>query len=111
MSKTQFIQGNLRLLLLQLLVNNGKMYGYEIMAALESASKGNISVSETGLYKSLQHARDAQLIKETTAIVAGRQRRYFQITAAGKNYVQQETELLKEQYALFQKILKFKLKK
>src|SRR2546430_16101961 len=81
---TELLKGTLALLILSLLSRRA-MYGYEIAATVHRDTDGAFTWREGSLYPSLHKMEQAGLIvgeweeKET-----GRKRRYYHITAAGR---------------------------
>ncbi len=111
MESNKIIKGSLRTVILQLLLNNGKMYGYEITRAVKEGSKGKTKITEAALYPTLHklEANDYLDVEEQT--VDGRTRKYYKLTRKGKKEADTELEILKEAMASLQKILKYRLKR
>lgn len=111
MENTQIIKGSLRTVILQLLLNNGKMYGYEITRAVAESSKGKTKITEAALYPTLHKLEAADLVTVEPKTVDGRTRKYYKLTRNGKKEAGTELETLKEAIASLQKILKYQLKR
>ena len=85
-SKSQFLKGCARTLVLQLL-SERSMYGYELAAALAQRSEGIFSLGQGTLYPllySLESKRLIEVAREEEAPGSGRRRRYYRVTRAGR---------------------------
>lgn len=97
-------------IILQLLQNNGRMYGYEITKAVRDSSKGKTKITEAALYPALHKLEEAGFLEAESEIVEGRVRKYYKLTRQGKKEAVFQSDALKESILSLQKILKFKLK-
>lgn len=80
----QLLKGTLPLLVLQLL-DRDDLYGYELIKTLEDASGGVFRFGEGSLYPVLHSLeRDGGLRSYWRDSAAGRKRKYYAITAAGR---------------------------
>lgn len=110
MDSNKIIKGSLSTIILQLLQNNGHMYGYEITKAVSDSSKGKTKVTEAALYPALHRLEEAGILETEAEIVEGRIRKYYKLSRKGKKEAAVQLEALKESIASLQKILKYKLK-
>ncbi len=84
MYSSELIKGTLKTIILKLLSENDKMYGYEITQKVKELTGGKIQLTEGALYPTL-HALEAQGILTTKAVnVGNRIRKYYSITKTGK---------------------------
>ncbi len=109
MQPEKVIKGSLSTVVLQLLHNNGKMYGYEITKAVADASKGKTKITEAALYPTLHKLQSDGFLKVTTKNVLGRERKYYALTKIGSKELAIQLENLKEAIAALQKILKYEI--
>ena len=79
----QQIKGHLEALVLAIL-EAGPAHGYSIIESLRSNSAGLFDLPEGTIYPALHRLEDAGLVKSTREIVDGRQRRIYQLVAAGQ---------------------------
>lgn len=85
MYSNELIKGTLKTIVLKLLSDGGKMYGYEITQKVKELTGGKIQLTEGALYPTL-HAMEAQGILTTEVVnVGNRIRKYYTITQTGKN--------------------------
>ncbi len=110
MEANKIIKGSLSVIILQLLQNNGRMYGYEIAKAVMDGSKGKTKITEAALYPALHKLEEAGLLDTESEIVEGRIRKYYKLSRKGKKESVIQLEALKESMLSLQKILKYKLK-
>ena len=84
MYSTELIKGTLKTIILKLLSDNDKMYGYEITQKVKDLTGGKIQLTEGALYPTL-HAMEAQGILTTDVVnVGNRIRKYYSVTPSGK---------------------------
>lgn len=107
MNPEKVIKGSLSTVILQLLVNNGKMYGYEITKAVFEASKGKTKITEAALYPTLHKLLESGFLKVSLKSVQGRERKYYNLTKAGKKEAALQLENIKSAITSLQKILKY----
>jgi PadR family transcriptional regulator PadR len=85
MYSSELIKGTLKTIILSLLSNEEKMYGYEITQKVKDRTGGKIQLTEGALYPTL-HALEAQGILSTEVVnVGNRLRKYYSITPTGKS--------------------------
>lgn len=95
MHSSELIKGTLKTIILKLLKEKGKMYGYEITQCVKVLSRDSIQLTEGALYPSL-HALELEGILTTESIIVnGRARKYYQLTAIGKSTAEQKIDALK----------------
>jgi DNA-binding PadR family transcriptional regulator len=110
MEANKIIKGSLTVIILQLLQNNGRMYGYEIAKAVMDGSKGKTKITEAALYQALHKLEEAGLLDTESEIVEGRIRKYYKLSRKGRKESIVQLETLKESILSLQKVLKYKVK-
>ena len=84
MYSKELTKGTLLPIILKLISENDKMYGYEITQKVKEMTKGKIDISEGAMYPIL-HKLEADGILETEKVYIGKRvRKYYRITASGK---------------------------
>lgn len=102
---SELIKGTLKTIILKLLKDNKRMYGYEITQTVKELTKGKIQLTEGALYPSL-HALEAEGILTTeTEYIGKRVRKYYTLSTAGKNHTQERISELAD----FMETLRFLL--
>ena len=105
MYSSELIKGTLKTIVLNLLKDNNKMYGYEISQKVRSMTDDKIQITEGALYPTL-HALEKQGDVTTEKVYIGKRvRKYYILTDQGKNTM---TERVNE-FADFMKTMKFLL--
>lgn len=90
MYSSELIKGTLKTIILKLLSENDKMYGYEITQKVKELTGGKIQLTEGALYPTL-HALEANGILTTNAVnVGNRIRKYYTITPTGKSLAEEK---------------------
>ncbi len=84
MYSSELIRGTLKTIVLKLLKEEGKMYGYEMTAKVRELTDGKIQITEGALYPTL-HALEADGIVTTETVHIGRRvRKYYKLTTEGR---------------------------
>jgi PadR family transcriptional regulator PadR len=83
MNANPMLKGTLQTIILKLLEDNSRMYGYEITQKVKEASAGEIMLTEGALYPALHKLEGEGLLQTTTEIVDGRARKYYSLTEQG----------------------------
>lgn len=79
----QHIKGSLNAIVLKLLADNGRMYGYEITQKVKELTTDGIQITEGALYPLLHKLEAEEILIAKTEKVDGRVRKYYEITSKG----------------------------
>ena len=94
MYSKELLKGTLSAIILKLLGEKGKMYGYQITQLVKELSDDKILLKEGSLYPALHKLRDDGLIEVETENIGKRVRHYYSLTAKGmKIKSEKEAEL------------------
>lgn len=85
MHSPELLKGTLQTILLKMLKDHGKMYGYEITQRVKELSDGRILLTEGALYPSLHKLEADGLLKTETVMLGKRVRKYYTLTPEGKS--------------------------
>lgn len=80
----QLFKGSLTTILLKLLSENEKMYGYEITKKVMELSAGKMILTEGALYPSLHKLEADGLLEVKVENIGNRNRKYYSLTKQGK---------------------------
>ena len=81
---SELIKGTLKTIVLKLLADNKKMYGYEITQRVKELTLDRIQLTEGALYPTL-HALEAEgLLTTETEYIGKRIRKYYSLSPNGK---------------------------
>src|SRR6266567_2477961 len=84
MHSPELLKGTLQTILLKVLKDHGKMYGYEITQRVKELSDGRIMLTEGALYPSLHKLEAEGLLKTEVVSIGKRIRKYYVLTGTGK---------------------------
>ncbi|WP_319229643.1 PadR family transcriptional regulator [Draconibacterium orientale] len=84
MQKNNLYKGSLSTIVLSLLKEQGKMYGYQITREVEKITSGQLKVTEGALYPTLHKLEAKGLLSVEMTKVNNRVRKYYYITEKGK---------------------------
>jgi len=105
MESREFIRGILKPLILSLLSNRKRMYGYEITQKVAELSKGDIKLTYGALYPILYKLEADGSLVTTTEIVDNRVRKYYSLTPAGKKMAKVKVSELQRFTGILQAII------
>ncbi|WP_298515497.1 PadR family transcriptional regulator [uncultured Kordia sp.] len=83
MGNSKLYKGSLHTIILKLLEENGKMYGYEITQKVKEITKGELQITEGALYPALHKLESEDLLDVEVAKVDNRMRKYYKLTEKG----------------------------
>jgi DNA-binding PadR family transcriptional regulator len=91
MYSKELTKGTLQPIILTIINNKGRMYGYEITQEVKKMTAGKIDISEGALYPIL-HKLEAKKVLETEKVYLGKRiRKYYKVTKEGKKTVESVT--------------------
>ena len=83
MYSKELIKGTLQTIILKLLSEHEKMYGYEITQKVKELSDGKIAITEGALYPTLHRLEAEGLLSTEKVNIGKRVRKYYMLTAQG----------------------------
>ncbi|RXF67654.1 PadR family transcriptional regulator [Arcticibacter tournemirensis] len=92
MSTNGMLKGSLQTIILKLLKENEKMYGYEITQKVKEITNGEIKLTEGSLYPSLHKMEAEGILSTSTEMVENRVRKYYSLTKEGLEEVESKLE-------------------
>ena len=104
-SKSQLFKGALTTIILQVLNEHGRMYGYEITRLVKEKTDGQLQLTEGALYPALHKLESSGMLTSQTEQVNGRARKYYEITKNGKK----EFEIKLEEFSGYFRQMQFLL--
>ncbi len=93
MYSKELLKGTLSVIILNLLAENGRMYGYEIFKRVKDLSDEKILLKDGSLYPALQKMTKDGLLSYKEEYIGKRVRKYYYLTPMGK---EKNVLLLKE---------------
>lgn len=90
MHSTELLKGTLQTIVLKVLADHGRMYGYEITQRVKDLSEGTIQLTEGALYPTLHKMEAEGLLQTETVHVGKRIRKYYSLTKEGVTTVEEK---------------------
>ena len=81
---TELLKGTLKTIVLKLLADNRKMYGYEITQRVKELTQDKIQITEGALYPTLHALEADKLVTTEVEYIGKRVRKYYILSSAGK---------------------------
>lgn len=81
---SQLYKGSLTTIILKLLNEQDKMYGYELTKKVKELSNGEINITEGALYPALHKLEADGMLEVQMEDVGNRKRKYYSLTKQGK---------------------------
>ena len=105
MSNSKLYKGSLSTIILKLLGNGEKMYGYEITQKVKSLTQGELVITEGALYPALHKLESEGLLTVEVMKVDNRLRKYYKLTGDGKKESVSRLEELQRYIETMQQIV------
>lgn len=96
MISKELLKGSLRSIVLKLLAENHRMYGYEITQKVEELTEGKIKLTFGALYPILHKLETDGAVVTESEITNGRVRIYYKLTKTGKSFAKEKMKELQE---------------
>ncbi|MGF1555732.1 PadR family transcriptional regulator [Paucihalobacter sp.] len=109
MSNSKLYKGSLNTIILKLLSQHDKMYGYEITQKVKALTKGELNITEGALYPALHKLEAGGLLDVEVAKVDNRMRKYYKLTESGTKETVIKMEALADYINTMQALLHPKL--
>ncbi|MFD2724800.1 PadR family transcriptional regulator [Hyunsoonleella rubra] len=94
MENNSLYKGSISTIILKLLNEHDRMYGYEIAQRIKEITKGELKITEGALYPALHKLEAQGLVDVEFKKVANRMRKYYTLTELGtKETVERLAEL------------------
>lgn len=103
--QTELLKGTLTTLVLKILAENGRMYGYELTQLVKERTQGRIVLKEGSLYPMLHKLLDDGMITAEEEYIGKRVRRYYSITPTGSVKAAEQVNYVLEFFDMMQNLL------
>ena len=87
MYSTSMIKGTLQPIILKLLKERKRMYGYEITQVVRDLTNGKVAITEGALYPALHKLEAEGVLKTEKEYIGKRVRKYYSLTRSGNSIV------------------------
>jgi len=105
----QLYKGSLNTIIMKLLEQNGKMYGYEITQKVKEITQGEMNLTEGALYPALHKMEADGFLDVEMERVDGRLRKYYKLTESGIKETDSKMDELESFIRNMQQIVNLKL--
>lgn len=105
----ELLKGTLQTIILKILKDHGKTYGYELTQRVKDLSAGSIVLTEGALYPTLHRLEAEGLLKTEKVMMGKRVRKYYLLTAEGKSQTKERVSELVEFMRTMTNVLQVKL--
>jgi DNA-binding PadR family transcriptional regulator len=107
---SELIKGTLKTIVLKMLADNKKMYGYELTQKVKELTLDRIQITEGALYPTL-HALEADgLVTTEIEYIGKRVRKYYSLSPDGKKKTKEKISELSEFVETMRMLLDLKTK-
>ena len=100
MFSQEILKGIIKPLIIKMVRDNGKMYGYQITQKVKEMSSGNILLTEGALYPALHKLEDEGIFTVETDMVGSRLRKYYSLSESGKQTSVSKLDEIKDSIAI-----------
>ena len=87
---SELLKGTLQTIVLKVLSDHGKMYGYEIAKRVKDLSENTILITEGALYPTLHRMVGEGMLNTETVTIGRRVRKYYELTSIGQQTVDEK---------------------
>lgn len=108
MSKKLY-RGSLQTIILKLLKENEKMYGYEMTQKVKELTKGELKITEGALYPTLHKLEGEGFLQVEVVKVDNRLRKYYQLSEEGNKETVSRLAELEDFVKTMQQLVQLKL--
>ena len=92
----ELLKGSLRSIVLKLLAENGRMYGYEITQKVEELTKGKVKLTYGALYPILHKLEVDEAVINESENFNNRTRIYYKLTPKGNSFAAEKMKEMQE---------------
>jgi PadR family transcriptional regulator PadR len=107
-TNNELFKGTLQTIILKLLSEKDKMYGYEITQKVKLITSGELLLKEGALYPALHKLEAEGLLETSTEVVENRVRKYYSLSKSGEKEVVNKLQDAKDFIAQLQLLLNLK---
>lgn len=104
----ELFKGTLQTIILNLLAEHHRMYGYEITQKVKTITQGELLLKEGALYPALHKLEAEGLLETSTEVVDNRLRKYYSLSQEGEKEVVNKLQEAKDFIQNLQLLLNLK---
>ena len=106
MYSKELLKGTLQPIILNLLKDNKRMYGYEITQKVKELTNGKIGITEGALYPALHKLEAEGVLRVEEEFIGKRIRKYYMLTKSGTSAVNEKLNEFSDFLTTIQQLLK-----
>lgn len=107
---SELIKGTLKTIVLKLLADNKKMYGYEMTQMVKELTADKIQITEGALYPTLHALEDDGLVTTEIEYIGKRMRKHYKLSQTGKIKTKERVSELADFFETMKFLLDIKTK-
>lgn len=96
MFSPEILKGMIKPLLIRLITDGGRMYGYQITQRARELSGGKLQITEGALYPALHKLEKEGILRTDTETIGHRERKYYSIAPSGAKKAAEKLEEVSE---------------
>ena len=96
MASNNLLKGTIKPIILKLLSENRRLYGYEITQSVKDLTKGKFELTFGALYPILHKLEKDGIVQTESEVVNNRNRIYYSLTESGKSTAKEKVEELED---------------
>jgi len=96
MFSQEILKGTIKPLIIKLIKEEGRMYGYQIMQKVKEISSDQIVITEGALYPALHKLLDEGVLVTESEWIGSRERKYYRLSTSGVQNATSKLEEIKE---------------
>lgn len=105
MYSKELLKGTLEVIVLQVLSEKGKMYGYELSQMVKEKTEGKIHLKDGSLYPALHKMTKDGILTFEEVNIGKRVRKYYKLTARGEEQKQTLLDEMKDFIQTIEKVI------
>ena len=104
MFSQEILKGIIKPLIIKMVKDNGRMYGYQITQKVKEMSSRNIHLTEGALYPALHKLEDEGILTVEIEMTGNRPRKYYSLSETGKQTVTSKLDEIKESIVILTRL-------
>ena len=100
MFSQEILKGIIKPLIIKMVKDNGRMYGYQITQQVKAMSDGNIHLTEGALYPALHRLEKEGILTVEAELTGSRLRKYYSLSESGQQTSVSKLDEIRESIAI-----------
>jgi len=108
MFSQEILKGTIKPLIIKLIKEEGRMYGYQITQRVKELSSNKINITEGALYPALHKLVDDGILITETETIGNRERKYYKLSKTGKESASEKLSEIRDSIITIAKLFDLK---